>query len=371
MINTREFGQSLKELGFDFYSGVPCSFLKYLINYAINHCEYVMAANEGDAVATCSGAYLGGRKSVFLCQNSGLTNAVSPLTSLNHTFQIPVLGFVSLRGEVGLQDEPQHELMGRATTELLDAMEIPWDVLSADINEAKQQLLRANEIVEQGKSFFFVVKKNTFAEEKLLQQSKEAHSNFPLRSDVLQLLSQLREENTIFLATTGYSGRELYQIDDQPNNLYMVGSLGCVSSLALGLAMSRPDKKIVEIDGDGSLLMRMGSMATNGYYQPENLLHVLLDNGAHESTGGQETVSSIVDFTALAKSQSYTYSTRVSNLNELEKVFHAWQQTPALTFVHCPIRTGVMPNLGRPTVTPAEVRQRLMQQLNSNSTQLA
>jgi len=155
MLNTRALGDMLKNKGFDFYSGVPCSFLKYLINYAINDCEYVMAANEGDAIATCAGAFLGGRRPVFLCQNSGLTNTISPLTSLNHTFEIPVLGFVSLRGEKKISDAPQHELMGKITTNLLDLMEIKWEYLSGDINEVASQIDRADAILRKNKSFFF------------------------------------------------------------------------------------------------------------------------------------------------------------------------------------------------------------------------
>ena len=149
MLNTNEFGNELKRLGFDFYSGVPCSFLKNLINYSINECEYIAAANEGDAVAIASGAYLGGRKSVVLMQNSGLTNCISPLTSLNYPFQIPLLGFVSLRGEPGLNDEPQHELMGQITTQILDLMQIKWQFLSPDESEAKRQLEEANKWIEQ------------------------------------------------------------------------------------------------------------------------------------------------------------------------------------------------------------------------------
>ncbi|MGA9173286.1 MAG: thiamine pyrophosphate-binding protein, partial [Thermoactinomyces sp.] len=151
MINTRIFGKELKKLGFGFFSGVPCSFLKNLINYAINECDYVAAANEGDAVAIASGAYIGGRKSVVLMQNSGLTNAVSPLTSLNYPFRIPLLGFVSLRGEPGIPDEPQHELMGRITTKLLDLMEVQWDYLSNDLEEAKRQLVQANQHIEHNR----------------------------------------------------------------------------------------------------------------------------------------------------------------------------------------------------------------------------
>ena len=164
MLNTVEFGAELKRLGFDFYSGVPCSFLKDLINYSINESTYVAAANEGDAVAVCAGAYLGGKRAAVLMQNSGLGNAVSPLTSLNHIFKIPVLGFVGLRGEPGTDDEPQHELMGAITSELLAVMKVDREYLANTMEEAEKQLARASQAVENGRSFFFVVRKDTFSE---------------------------------------------------------------------------------------------------------------------------------------------------------------------------------------------------------------
>lgn len=170
MLDTKTFGGELKKRGFSFYSGVPCSFLKNLINYAINQCEYIAAANEGDAVAIASGAWLTGRKPVVLMQNSGLTNAVSPLVSLNHPFRIPVLGFVSLRGEPGLPDEPQHELMGQITTQMLDVMQVQWQYLHPDLKKAKQQLLQADQWIANNRPFFFVVRKGTFTDEPLEKQ---------------------------------------------------------------------------------------------------------------------------------------------------------------------------------------------------------
>jgi phosphonopyruvate decarboxylase len=172
MINTKRFGMELQKLGFGFYSGVPCSFLKDLINYAINDCEYVAAANEGDAVAIASGAVLAGKKAVVLMQNSGLTNAVSPLVSLNYPFRIPVLGFVSLRGEPGIPDEPQHELMGQITMKLLELMQIKSVCLSTDFTEAKSQLMLAAKYIENNRPFFFVVRKDTFEKEILKEQDR-------------------------------------------------------------------------------------------------------------------------------------------------------------------------------------------------------
>jgi phosphonopyruvate decarboxylase len=168
------------------------------------------------------------------------------------------------------------------------------------------------------------------------------------------------DESTILLATTGKTGRELFEVEDKPNNLYMVGSMGCISSLGLGLAMARPDKRIIVIDGDVSALMRMGCFATNAYYQPKNLLHILLDNNAHDSTGGQATVSHIVDFASMASAVSYPVALQVNSLVELEEAIRQWIGDGQLTFIHLRISQGSPPELGRPTVKPFEVKDRLI-----------
>lgn len=381
-INTYEFGKALSELGFDFYSGVPCSYLKDLINYSINECNYVMAANEGDAVAICAGAAVGGKKSVFLCQNSGLTNAVSPLTSLTYTFQIPVLGFVSLRGEVGVPDEPQHELMGQVTTEMLNTMRIKWEYLSLDYDEALQQVDLANQHIEKNQSFFFVVRKNTFEKvalrDKKVDRSDEALSKtihgqklnryIPTRTEVLQTIQQEASENSILVATTGFTGRELYAIDDLDNQFYMVGSMGCASSFGLGLALARPDQKVICIDGDGALMMRMGSLTTNAYYGPSNLLHILLDNHAHESTGGQFTVASVVDFAQVAHHSGYRYTAYIEEEQQLKDEISKWFNQGQLSFYYIQTKLGVPDQLGRPKTKPYEVKERLMRRLENITT---
>jgi len=375
MLNTSEFGQYLKKLGFNFYSGVPCSFLKDLINYAINDCNYVMAANEGDAVAICSGAALGGQKAVALMQNSGLTNAVSPLTSLNYIFRLPILGFVSLRGEQGIPDEPQHELMGTITTQMLEMMQVKWEFLADNIEDAITQLDRANRIIEQNQTFFFVVKKDTFEkvslkEQKLhhtsniLKRNKNREDGLPLRWDVLEKLNGLKDKNTVQLATTGKTGRELYEIDDALNNIYMVGSLGCIGSLGLGLSLVKPGKDVVVLDGDGSLLMRMGSLPTNAYYKPANLLHILLDNNAHDSTGGQATISHNVDFVEIAAASGYPVSLYAHDLAEFEQFYSDWKKNKQLTFIQIKIAKGSKKEPGRPKVKPFEVKERIMKFIN-------
>ncbi|MCB4790673.1 MAG: phosphonopyruvate decarboxylase [Elusimicrobia bacterium] len=371
MLNTKQFGEQLNNHGFNFYSGVPCSYLKSLINYAINEGDFIMAANEGDAVAICAGAFIGGKKSVFLCQNSGLTNAVSPLTSLNYIFKIPVLGFVSLRGEPGLKDEPQHELTGQITASLLDVMKIRWEYLSADMKLAEEQLEIAAKSIADNKSFFFVVKKDTFENEQLLEQKTVVSQNkisiektkvdtCPARIDVLKTIDSVKDSNTVLLATTGFTGRELYEIEDAENNFYMVGSMGCISSLALGLSVARKDKNIIAIDGDGSLLMRMGSIATSGSIAPSNMMHILLDNNAHESTGGQKTVSHSVNFTTVAAACGYTNSVYAHSLSELEETLANWKKNKCLTFIYIKIAKGTKENLSRPKISPREVKERFM-----------
>lgn len=381
MLDTKLFGDELSRHGFKFFSGVPCSFLKDLINFAINDLRYVAAANEGDAVAIASGAYLGGVKSAVLMQNSGLTNAVSPLTSLNYTFQIPVLGFVSLRGEEGLQDEPQHELMGKITPKLLETMNIPYEILADDMKEAQQQIVRANAFIERGQTFFFIVRKGTFEKVSLkkpaipwvkneVKKSQVQESQMPSRQETLKAINAAKDDDVIFLATTGVTGRELYEIDDAKNNLYMVGSMGCISSLGLGLALTRPDKKIIVIDGDGSLLMRLGSLSTNASYGPENFLHIVLDNGIHDSTGGQDTSSGNVSFVEVAAACGYRKVFFAHHLKELEQHINHWKKNGALTFVHLKIKKGTSETLSRPKIKPYEVKNRLMAFLKENQLSL-
>lgn len=371
MISMEHFGEKLEQLGFNFYSGVPCSFLKPMINYSINKGQFVMAANEGDAVAIAAGASLGGSKSIFLCQNSGLTNAVSPLTSLNYTFEIPVLGFVSLRGEPGVADEPQHELMGTITDEMLNVMKVQNAILSKNEEEALVQLEVANKVIESGQSFFFIVKKDTFSSVNLLKREEKTITNSIVklsksvqmdvkRIEALETLQNSIDEKTVLLATTGVTGRELFELKDRKNQLYMVGSMGCISSLGLGLALVRPNVKVVVIDGDGSLLMRMGSLATNAYYRPKNMYHLLLDNGLHESTGGQKTVSSNVNFIQIAQGSNYEQVEEINCLEDLEKSLLDWNNNEKLTFAYMKTMKGIKENLGRPTVTPKQVKNRLM-----------
>jgi phosphonopyruvate decarboxylase len=371
MLDINQLGAQLRKRGFNFFSGVPCSFLKDLINYAINKHEYVIATNEGEAVAISAGAYMAGKKSCVVMQNSGLTNALNPLTSLNYCFRIPVLGFMSWRGEPILHDEPEHTLMGEITSQLLELCRIPHVILSTDSDELNRQFDKAEEYINNNEPFFFIVKKNTFSEEKAVKRLSfktyeklitegQSVTPEPTRLQVIQKILATRDKNTLLLASTGKGGRELFEEEDSPNHLYMVGSMGCVSSIGLGISMVNHRKRIIALDGDGALLMRMGSLATNGYYRPKNLLHVLLDNGSHDSTGGQQTVSHNVGFAKIAHEAGYDQSIVTNNLDDILQCIQKWKQDPVLTFLHVRIRAGSKANLGRPTVKPFEVKERLM-----------
>jgi phosphonopyruvate decarboxylase len=375
MIDPDEFVDELKEADYTFFSGVPCSFLKGLINAAISRCEYIAATNEGDAVAVCAGACLGGRKTVLIMQNSGLTNAISPLTSLNFPFAIPTLGFVSLRGEKDLNDEPQHELMGSVTTAFLDLMQISWAFLSPDTSTAKSQLQAAYRILDQDRSFFFLVRKNTFSDRKPAcrecavpetgkKTPRTGTDSLPLRADVIRTILSARDDNTAVIATTGFTGRELCELGDSENNFYMVGSMGCAGSVGLGLSLAKPEKTVMVIDGDGALLMRMGSMAAIGHYPQTNLLHIVLDNHSYESTGCQKTVSDTTDLVEIASACGYAESVYIHDPDELHSFLTRWKKARHLTFLYVKIREGTLEDLKRPSVKPPFVKKRFMEFLH-------
>ena len=323
MIEAKDFIEAARELGFVRYTGVPCSFLTPFINYVINDdsLEYIASSNEGDALATTSGSVIGGQRSIVMMQNSGLGNAVSPITSLSYVFRIPFLIIVTHRGQPGIKDEPQHELMGKITKDLLDTMKVPSEVFPNEKEAIIPALKRAEKyMTKEQRPYALIMNKGTVAPEKLHNQvlndvtkrKKEIQSILDVKSNNLNrntvlncIIKNTPKEKTILIATTGYTGRELFSIEDRDNHIYMVGSMGCASSFGLGLALARPDLKIVVIDGDGAALMRMGNFTTIGTYAGNNLIHILLDNEVHDSTGAQSTVSKNVNFAMIAKASGY------------------------------------------------------------------
>lgn len=370
MIEAASFVAAARERGFCLYSGVPCSYLTPFINHTIgaDGLRYVAAANEGDAVAIAAGSALGGAPAVAMFQNSGLGNAVSPLTSLTHTFRIPVLLIVTWRGEPGgAADEPQHELMGRITPQMLELMDIPWAHFPATDAGIAPALDRAlAHFRGESRPFALLMHQGSVAEAKLAT-APAATRRVPVstappaaaRHTRCEMLAAIRAGagHDVLVATTGYTGRELYAQGDSPNQLYMVGSMGCAASLALGLALAQPQRRIVAIDGDGALLMRLGALSTIGAERPANLVHVLLDNGLHESTGGQATASPTVDFCALAAASGYPSAAAVADPAALGAALS--ERHPGLKFIHAPIVAGIPERLPRPTVSPAEVAARL------------
>ena len=384
MIEAAQFVEAARERGFDWYAGVPCSYLTPFINYVLQDptLHYVSAANEGDAVALIAGATLGGKRGIAMMQNSGLGNAVSPLTSLTWTFRLPQLLIVTWRGQPGVPDEPQHALMGPITPAMLDTMEIPWETFPTDPEQVGPALDRAIAHMDAtGRPYALVMQKGSVAPYELKANpaaqprahvaaqasSRSASADaWPTRHDALQrVIAHTPVDSTVVLASTGFCGRELYALDDRANQLYMVGSMGCVTPLALGLALARPDLRVVAVDGDGAALMRMGAFATLGTYGPSNLTHVLLDNGAHESTGGQATVSQHVSFAGVAAACGYASAVEGDTLDVLDAALSDASRADGARFVRLAIRTGVPDGLPRPTVTPVEVKTRLMRHIGA------
>jgi phosphonopyruvate decarboxylase len=376
VIDTDRFLSAALERGFSLYTGVPCSYLKPFINRVIDSekLRYVGAANEGDAIAIAAGAQLGGTRAVALFQNSGLGNAVNPLTSLTDTARIPVLLIITLRGDPdGAPDEPQHGLMGPITCRMLELMGIRWEYLPDDDEMIPATLTRAcDHMDETGKPSALVMRKGTVKPAEL-RSSPERRACRPIalagapepatrRGEMLRAVQAHLQPNDIVLATTGYTGRELYGLGDHENQFYLVGSMGCASSLGLGLAVTCPERRIVVVDGDGAALMRLGAFATIGYERPRNLLHILLDNGIHESTGGQSTVSHSIDFRAIAAGCGYPEVYSVANPDQLGAIVS--RGTSGLQFVHVPILPGIEEKPPRPSITPADVAARLREHLS-------
>lgn len=384
MIQASDFIDAARARGYAFYAGVPCSFVTPFINSVIDDpsLTYISAANEGDAVAAAAGQALAGQRAVAMMQNSGLGNAVSPLTSLTWVFRLPILLIVTWRGAADVADEPQHELMGRITTDMLDSMEIPWEIFPDETGAIAQALERADaHMAETGRPYCLVMKKDTVAPAERVDQSPPSQSRGAItfrpaprkarhlpgvsRRDALtRLVERSDAQSSVIIASTGFTGRELFAVADRPNHLYMVGSMGCAPLLGLGLALARPDLKVIVVDGDGAALMRLGAMSTLAAYGPTNLAHLLLDNGMHESTGGQATVSAGLSFASIAAACGYRTTFEGYDLALVDDVLAGSSRGPAFSHLH--IDPGVdRAGLPRPDQGPSEVRARFMAHIGS------
>jgi phosphonopyruvate decarboxylase len=371
LITAREFIAEAGRYGFDFFTGVPCSFLTPLINGVLNDrsLRYVGAASEGEAVAIAAGAWLAGRQTVVMCQNSGLGNAVNPLTSLNAPFRIPTLLITTWRGQPGFPDEPQHTVMGLITQDLLTLIGLehgPFPTSPPDL--ARTMAMVADRLQSRELPYALVMAQGSVADEILnpalpaapingRRYEESATGPLPTRFEVLERFLAGTDDETAVIATTGKCGRELFTLADRRQHLYQVGSMGGASAMGLGVALNTP-RKVVVLDGDGAALMKLGNFATIGAYAPANLLHIVLDNGVHDSTGGQATVSASVDFAAVALACGYRSAAACRSLEGFERAVDRARGEPGPALIHIRIAPGSLAKLGRPTVGPHEVARR-------------
>jgi len=371
MIEAGAFLGALQKRGFDFFTGVPCSFLTPLINRVISdpRLRYVGAASEGEAVAIAAGAWLAGRMPVVLCQNSGLGNTVNPLTSLNDPFRIPTLLITTWRGQPGLADEPQHELMGEITHELIETLRLPWvnfPDTDAAIGPTLDQAVAM--MAESQRPFVLVMAKGAVADSPLDQAPARPPGPGrwidgcqggarPRRVDILNALLAHVPDAAAIVATTGLCGRELYTLADRPQQLYQVGSMGGASAMGLGVALNTT-RPVIVLDGDGAALMKMGNMATIGWQHPANLIHIVLDNGAHDSTGGQATVSAGVDFARVAVACGYAQGIGLDSLEGFVQAFLQALAEPGPSLLHVRLAPGGLDKVGRPKIKPHDVARR-------------
>ena len=370
MIQPERMFTALADRGIQFFSGVPDSLLKDFCAYLTDHVaksHHVIAANEGNAAALSAGHYLGtGQPGLVYLQNSGLGNLVNPLLSLNdpEVYRLPVLLMIGWRGELGVNDEPQHVKQGRITPTLLDAMEIPWQIIDSQ-TEDLDAILDAALMQMRSKlgPVVLLVRKGTFAPYKLKKNEK---NNYPLLREqaIHQLVGQL-DSNDRVVATTGMLARELYEFrmargEGIGNDFLTVGSMGHASSIALGLAISQPNRRVICLDGDGSVLMHMGSLAIVGQSHQENLIHVMLNNGAHDSVGGQPTSAFAIDIASVARACGYREVMVAAEPEEIQQAFASLLGRKGPSFLELRVNKGARADLGRPRSSPAENRDALM-----------
>ncbi|MCS7480346.1 phosphonopyruvate decarboxylase [Umezawaea endophytica] len=362
-------------------TGVPCSYLTPLINRVASDpaVRYVPATHEGEALALAAGAWLAGATTCVISQNSGLGNMVNPLTSLTHPCRIPVPLIVTWRGEPGLADEPQHELLGAVTPDLLSLMGVGHAVLPSDGDrlgaalDAGWAAMRRDDL-----PYAFVLRRGTVEPTALSEPEPavpvrpdvvrcgEPDSAAPRRVDSVECLLGTIPDTAAVISTTGKTSRELFTLADRPQHFYLVGAMGSASAVGLGVARhsSRP---VVVVDGDGAALMRLGTLATIGAHAAPGLVHVLLDNQVHDSTGGQRSLSAQVDFPGLASACGYRQVYECRGLSGFAEALKSAQARPGPSFVHLRVQPGSLPDLGRPTVPPSEVARRFREFLSGRT----
>lgn len=364
--------EELRKQGFNFFTGVPDSLLKDFCAYITDHVPpsaHVIAANEGNAVALAVGHFLGtGEPALVYMQNSGIGNTVNPLLSLAdpEVYSIPMLLVIGWRGEPGVKDEPQHVKQGRIMTDLLDAMEIPWRVLDASTKDPAALISAACESMRERMGPAALLVRAGAFERYTLRADRPI--DFPMtREDAVKAIVDALDPTDVVVSTTGKTSRELFEhrkATGVPGNDFLtVGGMGHTASIAMGLARSQPARRVVCLDGDGSAIMHMGSLAVIGNSGLTNLLHVVINNGSHESVGGQPTVGHEIDFPTIARACGYRHASSVSTLEALRESVAMLRQVEGPALLEVKVRIGSRSNLGRPTSTPLENRDALMKRL--------
>lgn len=369
MINPKFFIDTLKSYGINFFVGVPDSLLKNICAYIADNVDdkhNIIAANEGAAVGLAAGHYLATKKiGVVYMQNSGEGNIINPLASLTdkEVYNIPVLLLIGWRGRPGIHDEPQHVKQGKVTTGILNIMGVNYDVLSKDKSKAAKQIEKAVESLNNNEVYALVIEKDTFEDYKL--QNVELNNLTMTREDAIKTVASALEEKDAIVSTTGMISRELFEARESwsqghERDFLTVGSMGHASQIALGIALEKEDRTIWCFDGDGATLMHMGSMAIVASKAPKNYVHVVFNNGAHDSVGGQPTVGLKIDFPALAKAVGYKSVFSVDNDEDLLVVMSKIKNIEGPILLEIKVKKGNRKDLGRPTTTPIENKEVLM-----------
>ncbi len=361
-------------IGSDFYTGVPDSQLKALCNYLIDRYgidphHHVIAANEGNCTALAAGYHLAtGKVPVVYMQNSGEGNIINPVASLlnDKVYAIPVVFIVGWRGEPGIHDEPQHIYQGEVTVKLLEDMDIAVFVIGKETSdeEVAIAMTQFRDVLAHGKSVAFVIGKGALTDAPKVEYKNE---NQMVREDIIRHITSVSGEDPI-VSTTGKASRELFEIREANGQAHKydfltVGSMGHSSSIALGIAINKPEQKIWCIDGDGALLMHMGAMAVIGANKPSNLVHVVINNGAHETVGGMPTVAGKIDIVGIARSCGYAYAVSVDSFEVLDAELKKAKERKELSLIEVKCSIGARENLGRPTTTAIENKQNFMEYL--------
>ncbi|MBN2571278.1 MAG: phosphonopyruvate decarboxylase [Ignavibacteriales bacterium] len=353
-----DFINALKENGISDFTGVPCSTFKPVIHHLEKSEHYIIASSEGEAMGIAAGISLSGNTPAVFMQNDGFGNTVNPLTSLTKLYEFPTLLVISWRGEPGVKDAPQHVWSGKTLLELMKVFEIEYHILTDELEADKKEIKRLIDLAKnENKVCAIICRKEIFEKEKIEQTvSEELLSRMQA---IETALSEIEDEIPIF-STTGMPSREIYQVKDRKNNFYTVGSMGCTSSIAFGYFL-KTKKKVAVFDGDGAVLLKMGTLATLGYYQPEKLLHICLDNESYESTGGQSTISTKIILSDVAIAAGYKNVKLVKSKDEITEFIKKWKANPSLSFLHIKVKNQTDHNIGRPKESPAELKKRFME----------